>query len=184
VTDWTDTRVASLRQLWRSDLTTSEIGNAIGVSKNAVIGKAKRLGLGQKTNRVVDKEPTYRIHRSSRDGYLSIRWYDDGKEYSRATGTKDPEKAAACIPAAIAYHESRKRIALLDSLGRHLSDLGHNECRWATTPHKVKPSEHRFCGLPTADGDVYCDRHNVKKRMKWVRGQKKTDFMIYKGSAA
>jgi GcrA cell cycle regulator len=42
---WTDERVETLRKLWADGLTTGEIGKRLGVSKNAVVGKAHRLGL-------------------------------------------------------------------------------------------------------------------------------------------
>lgn len=42
---WTDEMVAELAKLWNEGLTTVEIGRKLGVSKNAVVGKAHRLGL-------------------------------------------------------------------------------------------------------------------------------------------
>lgn len=42
---WTDDRIAKLKKLWTDGLTTGEIGKRLGVSKNAVVGKAHRLGL-------------------------------------------------------------------------------------------------------------------------------------------
>lgn len=42
---WTDERVEELKRLWGEGLTTGEIGKTLGVSKNAVVGKAHRLGL-------------------------------------------------------------------------------------------------------------------------------------------
>jgi GcrA cell cycle regulator len=42
---WTDDRIANLKKLWSEGLTTVEIGKRLGVSKNAVVGKAHRLGL-------------------------------------------------------------------------------------------------------------------------------------------
>jgi len=42
---WTDSRVEKLKKLWSGGLTTGEIGKRLGVSKNAVVGKAHRLGL-------------------------------------------------------------------------------------------------------------------------------------------
>ena len=42
---WTGERVAELRRLWDEGLSTAEIGRRLGVSKNAVVGKAHRLGL-------------------------------------------------------------------------------------------------------------------------------------------
>jgi GcrA cell cycle regulator len=45
---WTDTQVDELRKLWSEPHTASQIGRMLGVSKNAVIGKAYRLGLPPK----------------------------------------------------------------------------------------------------------------------------------------
>ena len=42
---WTPERVAELTRLWNEGLTTSQIGKRLGISKNAVVGKAHRLHL-------------------------------------------------------------------------------------------------------------------------------------------
>ena len=43
---WTDERIEQLRQMWEGGMTASQIAEALtGVSRNAVIGKAHRLGL-------------------------------------------------------------------------------------------------------------------------------------------
>ncbi len=43
--DWTEEAIATLRQLWAEGLSTAEIGRRMGISKNAVVGKAHRLNL-------------------------------------------------------------------------------------------------------------------------------------------
>jgi len=43
--DWTPERTTALMALWSEDLSTAEIGRRLGITKNAVIGKAHRLGL-------------------------------------------------------------------------------------------------------------------------------------------
>jgi GcrA cell cycle regulator len=43
--EWNDETIARLRTLWNEGLSTAEIGRRMGVSKNAVVGKAHRLGL-------------------------------------------------------------------------------------------------------------------------------------------
>ena len=45
MTTWTPERIAAVTRLWNEGLTTAEIGRAIGMSKNAVVGKAHRLQL-------------------------------------------------------------------------------------------------------------------------------------------
>ncbi|WP_040507307.1 GcrA family cell cycle regulator [Gluconobacter morbifer] len=43
--DWTDETIARLRELWSQGLSTAEIGRQLSITKNAVVGKAHRLGL-------------------------------------------------------------------------------------------------------------------------------------------
>ena len=43
---WTDERIDRLKSMWEKGLTASQIADELGgVSRNAVIGKAHRLGL-------------------------------------------------------------------------------------------------------------------------------------------
>jgi GcrA cell cycle regulator len=43
--EWNETIIAELRTLWAEGLSTAEIGRRLGISKNAVVGKAHRLDL-------------------------------------------------------------------------------------------------------------------------------------------
>ena len=42
---WNDENVAKLRDLWDQGLPTAQIGKLLGFTKNAVVGKAHRIGL-------------------------------------------------------------------------------------------------------------------------------------------
>ena len=42
---WTEEKVSQLRELWDQGLPTSQIGKILDFSKNAVVGKAHRIGL-------------------------------------------------------------------------------------------------------------------------------------------
>ena len=42
---WTDDKVTQLRELWDQGLPTSQIGRILDFTKNAVVGKAHRIGL-------------------------------------------------------------------------------------------------------------------------------------------
>ena len=54
--EWTPLRISALIALWNEGLSTSEIGNRLGVTKNAVVGKVHRLGL-PKRNSPIPKKP-------------------------------------------------------------------------------------------------------------------------------
>jgi GcrA cell cycle regulator len=54
---WTEERIATLKRMWESGATASEIAAELGgVSRNAVIGKAHRLGLKARPSPVKAKE--------------------------------------------------------------------------------------------------------------------------------
>ncbi|QSB45782.1 GcrA cell cycle regulator [Tsuneonella flava] len=54
---WTDERIATLKKMWESGSTASQIADELGgVSRNAVIGKAHRLGLKSRPSPVKASE--------------------------------------------------------------------------------------------------------------------------------
>jgi GcrA cell cycle regulator len=55
---WTDERIDQLKNLWEKGLTASQIAEELGgVSRNAVIGKAHRLGLKSRPSPVKSNDP-------------------------------------------------------------------------------------------------------------------------------
>lgn len=71
--DWTEDRRSRLRDLWDEGLSTRAIATALGVTKNAIVGKSYRLGLERRrpSNRpgsaprpqpVVEKRPERSDH--------------------------------------------------------------------------------------------------------------------------
>lgn len=55
---WTDERIETLKTMWQGGQTASQIAEALGgVSRNAVIGKAHRLGLQSRPSPVKPNEP-------------------------------------------------------------------------------------------------------------------------------
>ncbi len=52
MSDWTQERVAILIRLWNNNLTCAAIAAEMGVTRNAVIGKAGRIGLPSRPNTI------------------------------------------------------------------------------------------------------------------------------------
>ena len=51
-TVWTQQRIEALSTLWSDGLSTAEIGRRLGITKNAVVGKAHRLSLSPRPSPV------------------------------------------------------------------------------------------------------------------------------------
>ncbi len=52
MTFWTEEKVELLRKLWAEGLSATMVGNQLGCTRNAVIGKIGRLGLSVPINKV------------------------------------------------------------------------------------------------------------------------------------
>src|SRR5580698_9951701 len=56
--DWSSERIEQLRSLWRDGLSASQIATALGgITRNAVIGKAHRLGLTGRPSPIKNRAP-------------------------------------------------------------------------------------------------------------------------------
>ena len=53
--EWTEDHIKTLIALWEEGLTTSQIGERIGITKNAVVGKVHRLGLPKRGSPIKPK---------------------------------------------------------------------------------------------------------------------------------
>ena len=49
---WNDDNVTRLRDLWDQGLPTAQIGKLLGFTKNAVVGKAHRIGLERRPSAI------------------------------------------------------------------------------------------------------------------------------------
>lgn len=150
---WTDERVALLRRLWEDGQSASKIAAQLGgVTRNAVIGKVHRLGLGGR----------------ARPG-------EDGQPVARTAPVQEIETAIAVVeaeapePVAILAHRpapdfpapppvpAAEPVQLAVSQRVTIMDLRESMCRWPlgdpTTP------EFRFCGARSITGLPYCTHH-------------------------
>ena len=49
---WNESNVARLKELWDQGLPTAQIGKLLGFTKNAVVGKAHRIGLERRPSQI------------------------------------------------------------------------------------------------------------------------------------
>jgi GcrA cell cycle regulator len=160
--EWSEELIARLRGLWDEGLSTAEIGRRLGMSKNAIIGKAHRLSLPGRPSPIrAERPPGVPRRRTPR----------------RLTGPTLPPLAASAFPAATrraepgpipprrvgsepplaAPRETPKPRVAVYAPG--FPRLGGRQltCCWPIGEPGT-PSFH-FCEAPAVPGKPYCDEH-------------------------
>lgn len=131
---WDKENTATLTRMWRTH-SASQIQDEIGCpSRSAVIGKAHRLGLGNKAPGGAMRKGK---QRSTRKNSL-------GASFGLPKLKAEKIKAAPPAPP--------------ESLRVPLFEIPVGGCKFAVTGHDVATHEHLFCGVK-AD-DVYCPYHH------------------------
>lgn len=139
---WTPELIKELKKLWKKGLTTGEIGRVIGMSKNAVVGKAHRLGLESRPS-PIKREEAPKKEKASRV-IKKVTKPAPKKEQPAAVETAEPVKAV-------------KKTKSGKNKGVKLVDLKPTSCRWPEGDPK-DPDFH-FCGKEAVPGKSYCEEH-------------------------
>ncbi len=185
---WNDERIAQLKQLWEQGLSASSIGRVLGVTKNAVVGKAHRLKLSSRPSpiRKSSKPPVRRATALARPTLPSTPMVDLSGDAQPSVGvgigggtapgdTKSPSTAATAAPAAAATVEAEKaKPAIGPSLTTQeaMAQLGLAPKRARRSPGRVGTccwpvgdpgdADFHFCGADTLPGKSYCSDHCSK----------------------
>ena len=172
---WTDERIDKLKRLWEQGMTASQIADALGegVSRNAVIGKAHRLGLQSRPSpvkatdapseaapaaaaapaqppapppappKVEQPEPEPAVQASQ-----PSRMLRPGTPTGPVPPSGPPAPPRRSIPAKPSKEIEGKTTLL---------DLSDKICKWPIG-HPGEPDFH-FCGQPSNPGFPYCVEH-------------------------
>lgn len=141
---WREDEDATLRRLWSKNAGATAIASVLGRSRNAVCGRAFRIGIMKKGG------PRFGAKRvEPRDAPPRVK-------PKRTVIRRRPVKrtAARLEFTAEAFAE---RIAAIQTLDVRMIDLKAEECRWPTVP--CTESVWRFCGHPQAEDSSYCLEH-------------------------
>jgi GcrA cell cycle regulator len=134
---WTDERIALLKQRWAEDLTCRAIAAELGgISRNAVIGKARRLGLADRKRTPAAppaRKPAERPPNAPKHPWRNL--------------VRVPPTLVSAVPAQ-PTQASRRSIL----------DLKAGECRWPHGDPREKENFY-FCGAPITALRPYCGPH-------------------------
>jgi GcrA cell cycle regulator len=134
--EWTEERVEALKTLWTTGNTASEVSRRLGVTRNAVIGKVHRLGLGRR-------------HSPAAPRAIAVQTPRRTREHSSWTGAATPTAAA---PPAIKRADTSDFVPTANLL-----TLNPQSCRWPIG-HPNDP-EFGFCGRERQANASYCADH-------------------------
>jgi len=129
--DWNEDQIETLKRLWANGLSAAQIGAAMGITRNAVLGKRKRLGLPERL-----RPPPKGVTRRPKE-----------KRYARRYSPIRYQEPAA--PIAEVPHAPL-------SVPCSLLELDDARCRWPFG----NPGEaaFHFCGADTSNAP-YCAYH-------------------------
>ena len=77
---WTDAQVAELTRRWKGSETAQKIADAMGTTKHAVIGKARKLKIGQRPNPKLPSTDPARILKARELRSSGMTWTEVGQQ--------------------------------------------------------------------------------------------------------
>lgn len=146
---WSDDRKKKLTELREQGLSSSQIGLKLGVTRNAVIGQAHRMGLAVPNRTVRAKVMTPRANPQRLQTHYTPR---KRLRISLVETPGTPLTEPVYIPAS----EYDKSIPLEQR--KTLLELNHHTCHWPIGDPS-KP-DFFFCGAST--NRVYCQHHMIR----------------------
>ena len=128
---WNESNVARLKELWDQGLPTAQIGKLLGFTKNAVVGKAHRIGLERRPSPI------------------------------RRTAVKpDRKKARSPIVPTLKFEESKevfKQQTFQPTVKNLFTNQTKRGCEWPEG--HPDESDFKFCGKDRFEEKPYCIDH-------------------------
>jgi GcrA cell cycle regulator len=153
--EWNEEAIARLRGLWAEGHSTAEIGRRMGVSKNAVVGKAHRLALAARPSpirRDLTPRPTARPPSPRRVVGPTLPPLPGAQSSAPMTAARPARPApAAKAPAAVAQGAAAPVRPAAVRAGRHAV------CCWPIGEPGTR--SFRFCDAEALAGKPYCAEH-------------------------
>lgn len=149
--EWTAEAIERLRALWADGLSTAEIGRRMGVSKNAVVGKAHRLNLSARPS-PIRRDATPRPAAPPRP--VTPRPAPQPRAMAARIETAAPP---APPPAPVVAVQAAPPKPAAPAIVRPFARIGARSCCWPLG--EPGTSEFRFCAAESMAGKPYCAAH-------------------------
>jgi GcrA cell cycle regulator len=158
--EWTEQRIDILRRLWGQGQTASQIATILGgVTRNAVIGKAHRLGLTGRPS-PIKRDGASPSQPRRRQAQPQRRMQPSLPPLAASLGVSRPQSAgmqAAMNETQAAPPPAEARTAPKAPAQQRNVHAGSKTCSWPVGDPK-QPGFH-FCGESAEPGRSYCAHH-------------------------
>lgn len=155
---WTDERIALLKKMWKDGKSAADIAKVLarGVTRNAVIGKAHRMGLSGRPAPVKKPEP------ASASKKMPVKKALQKKDIPAPVVKKSAAPAVSGMkhnPLSREVAEPRKfeKEPIPPGGGVALIDLSERMCKWPIGD--PREDDFTFCGRGIRNGTPYCPDH-------------------------
>lgn len=162
---WTEEKVKVLEQLWDSGQSITQIGKALGMTRNAVVGKAHRIGLAKRASPIVrsDKPAAPKVpaasHAAPRVPSHAPVSHRQAPAAREAAG-REREPGAAPMPG-----NDKPMQQLSPAMLNALTPTSGPRCKWPIGD--PKSSEFDFCAKVAIPGKPYCAEHCAMAYTNW-----------------
>lgn len=159
---WNDERIGILKSLWETDHTASFIGEKLGVTRNAVIGKVHRLGISKKSLRganTTDIPPEKPKSATRANPPSPPQAISPPTPVVEIASVSEPEPAPPLETEAIVSEAQVETPVDIPASGRvTIFDLKTSSCRWPLGDPQSE--QFSFCGKKAITGCPYCPEHS------------------------
>lgn len=162
---WTDAEVATLTKLWKDGLSGTQIAYRMGegLTRNAVIGKVHRLGLGRNPSTPRSSIPRVRnrIVRLAPSAYRNPLPRPRTPTAFKTAVVFPPQTRPAAQVNIVRQIMAKmaKNTSIPPALRVSLLDLDEDMCRWSYGDPRSE--DFHFCARKKVDGISFCEHHAV-----------------------
>ncbi|MBV1838851.1 GcrA family cell cycle regulator [Acetobacter estunensis] len=140
--EWTDETIGRLKALWQEGLSTAEIGRQLGITKNAVVGKAHRLGLPPRPSPIRRQDA-----KTAKSGEKKV-------SSRRATKTETPADGESVVSVASAPEEKAAAPAEAVTKAPVVSPPAVEVAQTVVAPIAPSPVAEKKAAVPVVAEDV------------------------------
>lgn len=173
---WTDESIQELTRLWQAGLSASDIGKQLGMSKNAVVGKAHRLKLPSRPSPIKHTSATAQTAGAGRAASRKAGIAKPAKAAKNGAPAKSaPASADAAAATSPARHAGGAKLVQRRQAAVRAVTRGRGREAASTSPERggrgkaclwpigdPGDSDFHFCGEEPVPGKPYCAEHAAR----------------------